>query len=113
MCAYFCGRGLQVITRRQLHPSLLHNTATPDFEGAAGFVVGLPEAQKRRLWRSTWLRMVAAYRLHHACRSHVQQHRNQQVQPVTPLPAPPHPPSPPPALHNPLSLVSHCLLQSG
>ena len=46
---------------------------------AAGFVVGLPEAQKRRLWRSTWLRMVAAYRLHHACRSHVQQHKTQQV----------------------------------
>lgn len=45
----------------------------------AGFVVGLPEVQKHRLYRFHWARMVAAYRLLHACRTHVQQLKTQQV----------------------------------
>ena len=44
-----------------------------------GFVIGLPEKQKRRQWRLTWLRMMSAYRLQHVCREHVQQHKDQQV----------------------------------
>lgn len=45
----------------------------------AGFVVGLPVAQKRRQWQLTWVRMVTAYRLQRASRAHVHQHREQQV----------------------------------
>lgn len=45
----------------------------------AGFVVGMPEVQKHRLYRFHWARMVAAYRLLHACRTHVQQLKTQQV----------------------------------
>lgn len=46
---------------------------------AAGFVPGLPDTQRHRQWRLTWLHMVASYRLHCACRACVQQHKQQQV----------------------------------